>query len=673
MGNCGSPFFLKNERVLMYNMVLKFDIYAEEELKNSSSGKLNTKQNNMAKKHGERSTICPALIALMLMALMMMGMTVCVSADTVANDAAAQAPVITGVANGAYEIAKYDFDAVVDKSHAYQIKEKISVNIPDDLQRIQFTLPNGNFRISGLQVNGEKYKVRKVGKDGMVIITDEDQLTKGQHTFEICYNLREYADRDESRDILYFDVLLPSWLQPITEVNIRVQFPEDFPWDDMQYYAGQFGVQNVDTKLDYTSDPATHIVSIRGERLPENFGIALKAELPNAYWEGMLDGAWATRFMFILSAAATAILFILWLIGGRDPRLAKIRQVHPVDGVTPVEMGYIFIGRVRVRDIIAMIVDLAIKGYLTISEYAPKKYRLIRREDPTGEAKFIRNAYDMIFEDVVKDRWIEMGDLVHRLRRIKKTISEDIAAGFSNKEMLAYTPLSKTFRVIGTIIVAITTGLTTILRYPYVYAEPNIIEGIVTGLIAGGALTMLCRQFDRYYYAERRNFTIRLIALTVLYLLVPIYIGVQTILLTGQWLPAILTAVLLILGAFLVVIMRARAKGNAALTNRFMQLRHFIYHPTPKEFAQATYTDANSYYYEIVPYAFLFNGLESWAITFRTLNISKPEWYSEDMEGSAITNLRMETSTVVDYARDIKAFARTIEDAYHARGRHRDK
>ena len=642
-------------------------------MKNSNTEKLNITAIKKAKSRGSFSAIRSVLIALVMLTVMMTGAAASVNADTVANDVAIKATTSSGIVNGAYEVAEYNFDAVVDKTHAYQIRETIRVNIPDDLQRIQFTLPNGNFRISGLRVNNEKYKVRKVGKDGMVVITDEEQLTKGQHSFEICYSLREYADRNPSRDMLYFDVLLPSWLQPITLVNIKVQFPEDFPWDDMQYYAGQFGVQNVDTKLNYVADRETHTVTISGDRLPENFGIALKAELPDGYWEGMLNGAWATRFMFLLTAAVVAILFILWLIGGRDPRLAKIQQIHPVEGVTPVEMGYIFIGRVRVRDIIAMIIDMAIQGYLTISEYAPKKYRLIRKKDPAGEAKFIRNAYDMMFEDIPQERWVEMDLLVRRLRRIKKTISEDIAAGFSSKEMLAYTPLSKAFRITGTILISIAVAVTSTLRYAYVYADSNYIEGIVLGVIAGITLTMVCRQFDRYYYAERRDFTIRLIAYVLLYTLVPIYIAVQTILLTAQWLAAILSAVLLLLGALLVVLMRARAKGNAALANRFMQLRHFIYHPTPREFAEATFTDADSYYYEIVPYAFLFNGLESWGITFRPLNISRPEWYSEDMEGSAITNLRMETATVVDYARDIKAFARTIEDAYHARDRHRDK
>ena len=41
----------------------------------------------------------------------------------------------------------------------------------------------------------------------------------------------------------------------------------------------------------------------------------------------------------------------------------------------------------------------------------------------------------------------------------------------------------------------------------------------------------------------------------------------------------------------------------------------------------------------------------------------EPEWYSDDIEGHAFSNLR-ETPTTVDYARDIRSFVRTVEGAY---------
>ena len=62
-------------------------------------------------------------------------------------------------------------------------------------------------------------------------------------------------------------------------------------------------------------------------------------------------------------------------------------------------------------------------------------------------------------------------------------------------------------------------------------------------------------------------------------------------------------------------------------------------------------------------YALTFGGEESWAISFLTLDVPAPEWYVDNIEGHAFSNLREEPTTV-DYARDIRTFVRTVEGAY---------
>ena len=62
-------------------------------------------------------------------------------------------------------------------------------------------------------------------------------------------------------------------------------------------------------------------------------------------------------------------------------------------------------------------------------------------------------------------------------------------------------------------------------------------------------------------------------------------------------------------------------------------------------------------------YALTFGAEESWAISFLTLDVPEPEWYTDDIEGQAFSNLK-EKPTTVDYARDIRSFVRTVEGAY---------
>src|SRR5207253_6988944 len=62
-------------------------------------------------------------------------------------------------------------------------------------------------------------------------------------------------------------------------------------------------------------------------------------------------------------------MFYLWWTRGRDPRLRPIAaQYEPPDQMTPGEAGTLVDESVDMRDITASLVDLAVRGYITIYE-----------------------------------------------------------------------------------------------------------------------------------------------------------------------------------------------------------------------------------------------------------------------------------------------------------------
>jgi uncharacterized membrane protein len=64
-----------------------------------------------------------------------------------------------------------------------------------------------------------------------------------------------------------------------------------------------------------------------------------------------------------------AVMFWLWWTRGRDPeRLAIAVQYEPPDKLTPGECGTLVDNEAAMRDITATLVDLAVKGYLTIEQ-----------------------------------------------------------------------------------------------------------------------------------------------------------------------------------------------------------------------------------------------------------------------------------------------------------------
>ena len=564
----------------------------------------------------------------------------------------------------AFEVTSYNFAARVSKDHSYRVVEKIGVNIPDDLQIIEFSIPSGNFRISDIEVEDTAYAAKKASAASTVSIVDPAKLTKGSHEYTVRYTIREYQDRDSSKDMFYFNVLLPEWKQPIGKVSIKASFPDDFPWDDMQCYAGQFGVQDSTNKIKFRADEAGREVRITGRRIPENYGITLKAQLPDGYWKGALNGSWAFTAALLSMAAAFLILALLWLIGGRDPRIVKEPVTRPPEGLEPVELGYVLNSTVGIRDVLFMILDFARKGYIRISEYEPKRYRLFKEEEPVSEERMYRGAYNMLFEDVFLGRAVDMDDLGPRLRLILRAIADDVAAGFTSSDSLSFTPLSRMFRYAGAAVLGTGLGLANAFSYVYDYQTVNYAESVITGAAAAAASLLLCRQIDRRDSSSISDSRLSEIAAGILTAAPVIYAAFRIFRNTGN---AVLAAAVFMLAAgsvFFIVIMRARGRENAELVSRIRQLRNFIYHPTPKELLENHLADPDNYYYKMLIYALAFGAEESWAISFLTLDVPEPEWYTDDIEGHAFSKLRGQ-GTTLDHARDLRAFLRTLENAYN--------
>ena len=565
-----------------------------------------------------------------------------------------------GVKGGAFEVTDYDFTAEVGKDHTYTVEEKISVNIPDQLQKVEFAIPSGNFRIGEIQVENAAYEAKTASAASTVVISDPEKLSKGSHVYTIKYKIREYRDHDDMKDMFYFDVLLPEWKQPIGKVYIKASFPEDFPFDDMQCYAGQFGVQDAENKITFNADEKSHSVTITGAMIPENYGITLKAQLPDGYWEKTLDGSWSITAITLVMTGLSLILLILWIIGGRDPRVKREKVTKPIEGLSPVELGYMFNGEVRTRDVLHLLLQFAQKGYLKISEYEPKRYKLIRGKAPVKEERMYRNAFNILFEDVYKNRGLAMDKIGPRVEKIRAVINDDVAAGFTTSESSPFTPLSRAFRAVGASLLGIGLGLSALFSYYYDYKTPSYIEAVLIALAGAFAALLLCKAVDDRdsSSADSRRYA-EMLALMAFALPV-IYTIFRVVKNTGKPYAVIPMIVASAIAEFLIIIMRARGKENAVIVNKVRRLRQFISHPTPKEVLENHLADSN-YYYDMLLYALAFGAEEAWAISFLTLDVPDPEWYSDDIEGHAFSNLRVKPTTI-DYARDLRSFIRTFEN-----------
>ncbi|HKV49482.1 MAG TPA: DUF2207 domain-containing protein [Candidatus Acidoferrales bacterium] len=176
-----------------------------------------------------------------------------------------------------------------------------------------------------------------------------------------------FSDHDE----FYWNVTGDEWDYPIQSASAHIVLPEGVTGLHAIAYTGVFGsrAQNAE-------------VSINGNRVD----IQTNGEL--GFHEGLTAVVGFDKgFVFPPSAATKIWMFLrsnwplflpiitlglmiwVWWTRGRDPRRNPIAvQYDPPDKLTPGECGTLVDNSVDMRDITATLVDLAVKGYITIEQ-----------------------------------------------------------------------------------------------------------------------------------------------------------------------------------------------------------------------------------------------------------------------------------------------------------------
>ena len=571
--------------------------------------------------------------------------------------------------DNSYEINNYDFKAVVKKNHTYEVSKQITVNLPNNLSEISFDVPAGNYIINDVDVKDTDFSLAKNGSKYNIIIKDKKQLRKGSHTFKITYIVKEFAEKNKNYDLFYLTALSPDWEVPIQNYKFTLVLPKDFPWDDLQYYAGQFGSQDVSNKMSYSIDGNT--ITMSGSLIPSDFGITFKAELPDGYWKDPLNNEWTIGLGGVLFIAAATLSLILWLAGGRDPKFKKKVISNPIDGISTADVAYVFNGKLSIRDIVPLIVRLGISGCLKIVEYAPKKYKLVKLNAPSiDEDRYIRAIYGELFEDVYEGRAVEMEDIGVKLKRILIDVESSVASGYSSREMRASTTISKLFRYVSIVAISLAIATIPVLVSMYMYEE-EIKYGLPAGLFVLSVLILniITRRFDLRYDMDWNHFKVSISMYSALYVAELVYVGYLVYKCNKSLMIPLLIVVAGAFGAMMACLMAARARENARLSNRMMGIRNFIEEAQPRDIAIMQQSNPE-YFYEMLPYAMQFSQYEIWAQKFRGFKVPAPEWFEIVTEGrtsmASVSNGDVETLT-----RELYQFERTIESVYNVINRRR--
>lgn len=410
----------------------------------------------------------------------------------------------------------------IDTDFAYQNKHGIYRDLP-----INYTTQSGNKLYSQVDIlsvtqDSKKAEVEKSrnGDNLRLRIGDPDRTLNGKHSYVIRYEvsgvLSSYNDYDE----LYWNVTGNGWTVPIAKATATLHLPSDKDGSFLQASCYQGPERSTDTcQQSIDSKTATfsttHSLN-EGEGLtvaasyPKGLLPILKVSPPPSPFTGHFFSLLGLGFI-LTSLPGITTVFRKWWQQGRDaqhpndpsPTNEPIKQTivpeyESPSGLRPAEIGTLIDEKADTTDITATIVDLAVRGYLTITE-EPKKwfssadYTLAKKKDPDSKLLGYEKALlDKLFDKRDSVRTSELTNTFYQdLAIIKNEVYDEV----TSKQLFVRNPqtVRNTWLGIGAFILIVGVGgsIGSAISIETLASIAGLLLGISAGLVVTGFTTLI--------------------------------------------------------------------------------------------------------------------------------------------------------------------------------------
>ena len=193
-------------------------------------------------------------------------------------------------------------------------------------------------------------------------------------TLTIIYRVRRGLLGWDDSDELYWNVTGTEWDVPIRVAEAFIASPRATP-DDLVRSIAYTGPRGA-TGKDYTEERAPNVITFRTTRpLGPREGLTVVVGWPRGYIarpSALQEARWflGDNWPLGLPLLTLAMVLGVWRAYGRDPasnRSIKPEYEPPKD-LIPAEAGALVGERAHPRDLVATLVDLAVRGYLHIEQ-----------------------------------------------------------------------------------------------------------------------------------------------------------------------------------------------------------------------------------------------------------------------------------------------------------------
>ena len=559
-----------------------------------------------------------------------------------------------------YDITKYDVEIVVDEHNKYSIKENIDTYFNVSKHGIVRRIPlyNNIIRqdgirernrvlISNVHVN-EEFASSRENNNYVLKIGSADKTINGKHSYSISYDYDIGLDKNNKYDELYFNIIGTNWDTDISNVTFKITMPKEFDASKLGFSYGEYGKSNTDN-ISYDVDGNVITGSFDGTLLAGE-GLNVRMELPEGYFIRKSVGSSLLEcWYYIIPILGVLISYLIWKKYGKDDQVVDVVSFYPPENMNSLDVAFAKKGSVNSNDAVSLLVYLASKGYIKIVEDKKSKSRFtiqkVKEYDGNNkeEELFFRGLFKKVWDSISSDELNESFYLTINSILTKKNSTANRKELFNSK--------SSNKRYILFLFMLITSSLSTIIPALGYKLSDVIFSIIICNLIGIVALIIVGIIYDNNCTKKGLNSALGFAFFFVLALAVANftiigfeYIYYDTVYLIGFILCMVCTYLIYF---FYLIVTKRTEYGNKVLgeVNGFKKFLE----TAEKDKLESLVHDDPSYFYNILPYAYVLGVSDAWIKQFEGIAIAPPDWY--------------ESADTFDYYRFNRSLNRTIHSA----------
>lgn len=523
-------------------------------------------------------------------------------------------------AEGFY-IENYIIDLQVNKYKQIHVTEDIDVSFTEASHGIYREIPYNNAKIINVYAS-ERYSTSSRNNKLNIKIGNPDRLTYGRHFYKISYDFC-YSDNINE---LYHNIIGTDWPTEIRHVKFKLSMPKEFNPSDVGLSIGKYGTKGFEGDAEFSVNGLKVIGQVKRTLQPGE-GVTIRIVLPEGYFTKVPpvkeEHVVRNNIIFgILLCIITLISFTVWYKVGKDEKVIPVVNFYPPEGMNTLEVEIAYKEKASLRGLIAMIISLAQKGYIRIHEES-HSFSFERLKPYDGNDKLEERYMKALFsvkrisekktDEIVTEKdleksktfYNECSNIVSKANRKRKLLYEEASVNWKLRVLMFFC-----------FFVALFINIYICSKFSYSDSSSEIACMLIFGFTI----------FWAKCHGELDDLS--LIFLLTLPFISFVFFYIANIKYNVQYIPVTSMGIASVAICFVCMYhLKKRNKKALKIFGDLLGFKKFI-ETAEKEQLESLVYDDPQYFYNILPYAYLFKVSNKWIKKFESIISENPSWYT---------------------------------------------